>query len=143
MRKCVCAVLDFPFTVVLQSDSILQAICLPPGVAGFIQAEQDTPPHTYTHIRTKARTSVSLWTLSQIYLSSPLRMITAELVPWHPPGRLFNGQSVQHPPPPTPPSRRNPCPPYLGTKGAHRTYLMLPQQPCVKGFTPPRNLPVT
>lgn len=32
---------------------------------------------------------------------------------------------------------------YLGARGLHKTYSTLPQQPLVKGFTPPRNLPVT
>lgn len=35
------------------------------------------------------------------------------------------------------------CCPHLGAKGLHRTYSTLPQHPRVKGFTPPRNFPVT
>lgn len=134
----------FPLTVVsTEWVNSLSHLPSPPGLlAAFRQnTSVATSEHVLKHVRACVTTAVMCW-YSMDFMSK-LWHTYARVLPWCTVCNRKTRQFLQCISYPYNGHMQHSKASYLGARGLHKTYSTLPQQPLVKGFTPPRNLPVT
>lgn len=134
----------FPLTVVSTewANSLSHLPCLPPPPGLLAAFRQNTSVATSEHVLVLplqwcAGTAWISWHMSKLWYTY------ARVLPWCTACNRKTRQFLQCISYPYYGHTQHSKASYLGARGLHKTYSTLPQQPLVKGFTPPRNLPVT